>query len=103
RWSSWNGPTNITCVTPGSSACARTSRRDRSRASSGASGADPTLGHRLTTRHGEQIAERVAIDVRQPDEHDWMRPVVVRHVVGVGRILEQPLAVLEPDSDDERA
>jgi quercetin dioxygenase-like cupin family protein len=44
----------------------------------------------------------MAIDPRQTHEHDWMRSIVVGHVVRVWRILQQQFPLLEANPDDER-
>ncbi len=53
-------------------------------------------------RHETESTERVASKMRQTDQDHRMRPVVIRHVVGVRRVLQQPFSLINSTSDDER-
>jgi hypothetical protein len=46
--------------------------------------------------------ESVTIQSRQSRKYYRMGSIVVRQVIGFGRIFEQPLAIVRVHSDDER-
>jgi hypothetical protein len=54
------------------------------------------------TRHRQQIPQGVAIKSSQASEDEWIPSIVVGQIVGVGRVLEQRVPVLEVGPNDQR-
>jgi small subunit ribosomal protein S1 len=63
---------------------------------------DPPSCQRQPPRHRQQIVQRVAIDVRQPHQNQRVFPIELGEVVGLGRVLEEPLALVGVRPDHER-
>src|SRR5262245_20006803 len=62
----------------------------------------PHFGQRETSRHRKQVCQRFSINSNQTDEHQRIRTIVVRDVIRVGCICDEPFAFFDVAPDDQR-